>query len=142
MPGIIGGIKEICHSIIVKGINQALDIMYHNASAFLDAFVQDEVTCRCLDQDEDFGAPIDNQENDVPLYDMYNRGLAACEQGLERNPLNLEGMDRPGLTGYIPSMEEGMQMGAAPKPKALMLELEGPSEEMMEESLKRRGLRR
>jgi len=142
VPGIIGGIKEICHSIIVKGINQALDIMYHNASAFLDAFVQDEVTCRCLDQDEDFGAPIDNQENDVPLYDMYNRGLAACEQGLERNPLNLEGMDRPGLTGYIPSMEEGMQMGAAPKPKALMLELEGPSEEMMEESLKRRGLRR
>jgi len=116
--------------------------MYHNASAFLDAFVQDEVTCRCLDQDEDFGAPIDNQENDVPLYDMYNRGLAACEQGLERNPLNLEGMDRPGLTGYIPSMEEGMQMGAAPKPKALVLELEGPSEEMMEESLKRRGLRR
>jgi len=116
--------------------------MHNQAAAFLDAFVQDEVKCRCLDQDEDFGAAIDNQENDVPLYDMYNRGLTACEQGLERNPLSLEGMDRPGLTGYIPSMEQGMGMGASPKPKALMLELEGPTEEMMEESLKRRGLRR
>lgn len=116
--------------------------MYHNASTFLDAFVQDEVNCRCLDQDEDFGAPIDNQENDVPLYDMYNRGLAVCEQGLERNPLNLEGMDRPGLTGYIPSAEQGMALGASPKPKALVLELEGPSEEMIEMSRKRRGLTR
>jgi hypothetical protein len=50
--------------------------------------------------------------------------------------------DRPGLTGYIPSVEEGMGMGAAPKPKALVLELGGPTEGMMEESLKRRGLRR
>jgi hypothetical protein len=39
-------------------------------------------------------------------------------------------------------MEEGLAMGASPKPKALVLELEGPDEEMMEESLKRRGLRR
>jgi len=115
--------------------------MYHNSAAgFLDAFVQDEVKCRCLDE-ETFGAPIANEENDVPLYDMYNRGLVACEQGLERNPLNLEGA-RPGTTGYIPSMEEGLAMGASPKPKALVLDLEGPDEEMMEESLKRRGLRR
>lgn len=113
-----------------------------HASAFLDAFVQDEVKCRCLDQEEDFGQPLANEENDVPLYDMYNRGLAACEQGMERNPLNIEGMDRPGLTGYIPSAEEGMAMGASPKPKALVLELEGPTEEMKEESLKRRGLLR
>lgn len=116
--------------------------MHNQAAAFLDAFVQDEVKCRCLDQEEDFGAPIDNQENDVPLYDLYNRGLVACEQGLERNPLNLEGMDRPGLTGYIPSMEEGMQRGATPKPKALVLELDGPSEEMLEMSRKRRGIAR
>jgi len=114
--------------------------MNHSPAAFLDAFVQDEVKCRCLDEG-DFGQPIANQENDVPLYDQYNRGLVACEQGLERNPLNLEGA-RPGTTGYIPSMEEGLAMGAAPKPKALVLDLEGPDEEMMEESLKRRGLRR
>ena len=115
--------------------------MYHGAAGFLDSFVQDEVKCRCLNFEEDFGQPLANEENDVPLYDQYNRGLVACEQGLERNPLNLEGA-RPGTTGYIPSMEEGMAMGASPKPKALVLELEGPDEEMMEESLKRRGLRR
>jgi hypothetical protein len=39
-------------------------------------------------------------------------------------------------------MEEGLAMGAAPQPKTLVLELEEPSEEMKEESLKRRGLRR
>jgi hypothetical protein len=115
--------------------------MYHGDSAgFLDSFVQDEVKKRCLSI-EDFGQPLANEENDVPLYDQYNRGLVACEQGLERNPLNLEGA-RPGMTGYIPSMEEGLAMGAAPQPKTLVLELEEPSEEMKEESLKRRGLRR
>jgi hypothetical protein len=119
--------------------------MHNQAASFLDAFVQDEINCRCLDPEEDFGQPIANQENDVPLYDMYNRGLVACQEGMERNPLGIEGMDttnRPGLTGYIPSVEEGMGMGAAPKPKALVLELGGPTEEMMEESLRRRGLRR
>ena len=116
--------------------------MYHNAAAFLDGFVQDEVACRCLDEDEDFGQPIGNEENDVPLYDMYNRGLVACEQGLERNPLNIEGMDRPGVTGYIPSMEEAIQMGAAPRPKTLVLDLGEPTEEMIEMSRKRRGLTR
>ena len=49
---------------------------------------------RCLDE-EDFGTSLANEENDVPLYDMYNRGLVVCEQGLERNPLNIEGMRRP-----------------------------------------------
>jgi hypothetical protein len=116
--------------------------MYHSAAGFLDSFVQDEVKCRCLDLEEDFGQPIANQENDVPLYDMYNRGLVACEQGMERNPLNIEGMERSGVTGYIPSMEDGMKMGASPKPKTLVLELGEPTEEMKEESLKRRGLRR
>ena len=112
----------------------------HSPAAFLDAFVQDEVKCRCLTE-EDFGAPLDNKENDVPLQDMYNRGLVACQEGNERQNLSLsEG--RPGLTGYIPSAEEGVAMGASPRPKALVLELEAPSEEMKEESLKRRGLRR
>lgn len=114
--------------------------MHTNVAGFLDSFVQDEIMCRCLDED-DFGAPIDNAENDVPLYDMYNRGLTACQQGMERNPLNLEGQ-RPGMTGYIPSMEQGLQMGALPKPRALVLGLEGPNEEMLEQSRKRRGLSR
>lgn len=112
----------------------------HGVAGFLDSFIQDEVKCRCLSE-EDFGAPLDNEKNDVPLYDQYNRGLVACEQGLERNPLHLEGQ-RPGMTGYIPSMEQGLQMGASPKPRALVLDLEGPNEEMLEQSRKRRGLSR
>ena len=113
-----------------------------DAAGFLDSFVQDEILCRCLDEEEDFGQPLGNEENDVPLYDQYNRGLAACEQGLERKNLALEGnQQRIGLTGYIPSMEEGLVMGAAPQPKALVLDLQGtPTKEMMEESKKRRGL--
>lgn len=110
------------------------------AAGFLDSFIQDEVKCRCLSE-EDFEAGLDNEKNDVPLYDQYNRGLTACEQGLERNPLHLEGQ-RPGMTGYIPSMEEGLEMGASPKPKALVLDLGAPNQEMIEMSQKRRGLRR
>ena len=117
--------------------------MTHGALGFLDSFVQDEVKCRCLNFEEDFGQPLANEENDVPLYDQYNRGLVACEQGLERKNLALEGnQERPGLTGYIPSMEQGMEMGASPRPKALVLALGGPKEEMLVESRKRRGLSR
>ena len=94
---------------------------------------------RCLDE-EDFGTSLANEENDVPLYDMYNRGLVVCEQGLERNPLNIEGMRRPGVTGLIPSMEEGLAMGASPKPHSLVLELEEPDESERMLSAKRRGL--
>ena len=53
------------------------------ATNFLGDFVKDEMKCRVLSV-EDFGAPIDNEKNDVPLYDMYNRGLAACEDGMNR----------------------------------------------------------
>ena len=49
------------------------------ATGFLSDFVKDEVKCRGLSV-EDFGAEIDNEKNDIPLYDMYNRGLAACEE--------------------------------------------------------------
>jgi hypothetical protein len=112
------------------------------AAGFLDSFVKDEVKCRCLTE-EDFGQPIDNSENDVPLYDMYNRGLVATQQGLERNPLNIEGMDqRSGLTGYIPSAEEALSMGGKPKPKALVMELGEPDEDEIQMSMKRRGLMR
>jgi hypothetical protein len=112
----------------------------HNAAGFLDSFVQDELKCRCLTE-EDFGGPLDNEENDVPLYDMYNRGLTLCEQGLERNPLNLEGQ-RPGTTGLIPSMEQAVGMGASPRSKTLVLELEEPEEMEKMLSAKRRGLMR
>jgi hypothetical protein len=112
----------------------------HSAASFLDNFVKDEVSCRCL-TDETFGQPLANEENDVPLYDMYNRGLVACESGLERKQLNLEGA-RLGTTGYIPSMEEGMEMGASPKSKTLVMELEEPDEKEMMLSAKRRGLLR
>lgn len=113
-----------------------------DAAGFLDSFVQDEVLCRCLNEEEDFGQPLDNEKNDVPLYDQYNRGLAACEQGLERTNLALEGnQKRPGLTGYIPSMEDALVMGGAPQPKTLVLDLQGaPTKEMLDESKKRRGL--
>jgi hypothetical protein len=114
----------------------------HSAASFLDAFVQDEVKCRCLNE-EDFGAPLDNAENDVPLYDQYNRGLVLGQQGLERTNLALEGnQERPGLTGYIPSAEQGLGMGASPKPKALILDLGEPDDEELVLSAKRRGLMR
>ena len=40
-------------------------------AAFLKDSVDDEILCRCLDQDEDFGQPLGNEENDVPLYDNF-----------------------------------------------------------------------
>jgi len=114
--------------------------MHGDATGFLDSFVKDEVLCRCLSE-EDFGQPLATAKSDVPLQDMYNRGLVACQDGRERTNLSIEG-GRPGMTGYIPSMEQGLQMGAAPKPKALVMELEEPTEEMREMSRKRRGLTR
>ena len=92
------------------------------ATNFLGDFVKDEMKCRVLSV-EDFGAPIDNEKNDVPLYDMYNRGLAACENGM--NIMHLG--QRPGLTGYIPSMEDGVKQGASVKPKTLLMVLDSPN---------------
>ena len=37
------------------------------ATGFLNDFVKDEVKCRGLSV-EDFGAEIDNEKNDIPLY--------------------------------------------------------------------------
>jgi hypothetical protein len=112
------------------------------SDAFLDQYVtNDEVLKRCLSE-EDFDASLDNEMNDVPLQDMYNRGLVLTQQGRERTNLQIEGTERCGLTGYIPSMEQGLEMGASPKPKTLVLELGGPTEEEKEMSMRRRGLRR
>tara|TARA_R100000353_G_scaffold81573_1_gene61360 strand:- start:4979 stop:5290 length:312 start_codon:yes stop_codon:yes gene_type:complete len=91
---------------------------------FLKDFVKDEVHCRMVSM-EDFGAPLDNENNDIPLYDMYNRGLAVCQQGM--NTMNLGQRERPGLTGYIPSMEQGMKMGASVRPKTLLMVLDSPN---------------
>ena len=97
------------------------------STSFLNDFVKDEVKCRGLSV-EDFGAEIDNDKNDVRLYDMYNRGLAACEEGMERKNLRTEGQ-RTGLTGYIPSMEEAMMNypASSVKPKTLLLALGSPN---------------
>lgn len=120
--------------------------MMHSAAymnEFLDNFIvnNDEVKNRCLSL-MDFGQPLDNEKHDVPLQDMYNRGLVLTQEGRERDNLQLEGGERCGLTGYIPSMEEGMAMGASPKPRTLVLELEEPDEEEKKMSLARRGLLR
>jgi hypothetical protein len=90
----------------------------------------------------DFGQPLGNENNDVPLQDMYNRGLVLTQEGRERTNLQIEGGERCGLTGYIPSAEQGMEMGASPKPKALVLALGEPNEEEKEMSMLRRGLKR
>jgi hypothetical protein len=117
----------------------------HSPADYRDGLGQsiiDEVMCRCLNQ-ATFGTDLDNEENDVPLYDQYNRGLTLCEEGLERNPLELEGA-RPGMTGYIPSMEEALEMypASSPRPKTLVLDLGTAPEEELILSQKRRGLLR
>jgi hypothetical protein len=112
--------------------------------SFLDAFVlnNDELKSH-LASVMDFGAPLDNEENDVPLYDQYNRGLSLTQSSRPRINLSLDpGEQRCGLTGYIPSAEEGLAMGAEPQPRTLVMELEEPSEEEKELSLRRRGLSR
>lgn len=108
---------------------------------FLDNFIvnNDEVKNRCLSL-MDFGEPLDNEKHDVPLQDLYNRGLVLTQEGRERQNLQIEGAERCGLTGYIPSMEQGMAMGASPKPKALVLELGQIPDDEIQLSKKRRGL--
>ena len=46
------------------------------ATNFLGDFVKDEMKCRVLSV-EDFGAPIDNEKNDVPYhnYSTYHRKI-------------------------------------------------------------------
>ena len=65
----------------------------HSASvpdAFLDSFIgtNDEVKKRCLSP-LDFGGDLDNEMNDVPLQDMYNRGLVLTQEGRERTHLQI-----------------------------------------------------
>jgi hypothetical protein len=120
--------------------------MMHSANipdAFLDSFIgsNDEVKKRCLSP-LDFDGELDNEMNDVPLQDMFNRGLVLTQQGRERQNLQLEGGERCGLTGYIPSAEQGLMMGASPKPQGILMALGVPDENQLEMSKKRRGITR
>ena len=65
---------------------------YASKSKFLGSFI-DELDCPSLSI-EDFGQPISNENNDVPLYDQYNRGLVACETGMGRENLAIEANKR------------------------------------------------
>tara|TARA_Y100001963_G_scaffold148415_1_gene226282 strand:- start:3689 stop:4060 length:372 start_codon:yes stop_codon:yes gene_type:complete len=118
---------------------------YSSQSKFLGDFVTNELDCAYLDF-QDFGAPINNENNDVPLYDQYNRGLTACETGMGRKNLTLEGQkrdksQRAGLTGYIPSVEDAMtQPGNSPRGQKILVALGSPSVDMINHSLMRRGL--
>lgn len=126
----------------------------HNAIGahdFLDSFMHsgNEISRRELNVC-DFGGELDNEENDVPLYDQYNRGLAVTQADRPRQNLALEGNQcptppmsntRPGLTGYIPSVEEGIEVGAAPLPKgAVVLDLGAIPTREKQLSAMRRGI--
>jgi len=122
-----------------------------DAHDFLDGFMHsgDEVNRRALTAC-DFGDQLDNEENDVPLYDQYNRGLAVTQADRPRQNLALEvnqcptspmSTTRPGLTGYIPSVEEGIEVGAAPLPKgAVVLDLGAIPTREKQLSAMRRGI--
>ena len=83
-----------------------------------DDEVMKRVACCC-----DFGAPMDNQKHDVPLQDMYNRGLVLTQSEWPRINLALEG-NRPGVTGFIPSVEEAHRYpGTVPMGQKLLTKL-------------------
>ena len=96
---------------------------------FLNQFItnDDELQKRMADCC-DFGAPMATAKADVPLYDQYNRGLTLCQDSNPRTNLALEGK-RPGMTGYIPSMEEALEQypASSPRPQKLVLALDSPS---------------
>ena len=56
----------------------------------LDSFVEDEVKCRMVEMD--FGQPIANEENDVPLYDKPEQRIVIVSRGMERKNLGTEPM--------------------------------------------------
>lgn len=134
-------------------MNKMLDAV----ASFRDNFIgTNPAVRRCLSVC-DFDAELGNQRKDVPTYNQYNNGLAVCEEGYERQQLQLEGNPepvlksqsamadqavsrypgsiqaqsrgfymgkemapvipaqapgaRPGLTGFIPSVEEGLARG-------------------------------
>lgn len=98
-----------------------IDINYKINMGFLDKFVSQRMTN--LDT---FGQPMDNEANDVPLYDEYNTGLALTQQNMsDRVNLSIDPRAQPrcGLTGLIPSAEMGIMHGAEPQPRQLVVDM-------------------
>ena len=92
---------------------------------FIKSFLrtENEVPGRMVDV-EDFGEELDNEDQDVPLYDQFNTGLALTQASRPRINLSLDPeLSRCRLTGTIPSAEMGLQNGAMPQPRKLMIDL-------------------
>ena len=94
---------------------------------FLSSFIEgnDEVKQRMANLDT-FGQPLDNEANDVPMYDQYNTGLALTQQDMsDRINLSIDPRAQPrcGLTGLIPSAEMGVIQGAQPQPRQLIVDM-------------------
>tara|TARA_S200002703_G_scaffold128009_1_gene114702 strand:- start:153 stop:527 length:375 start_codon:yes stop_codon:yes gene_type:complete len=113
---------------------------------FLDEFMgnNDELKQRMATLDT-FGQPMDNEANDVPLYDQYNRGLTLTQEDMsDRMNLSIDPRAQPrcGLTGVIPSAEMGMMQGAEPQPRQLVVDMGQLSPEEQEVAMtKQRQLR-
>tara|TARA_R100000005_G_C4995331_1_gene202211 strand:+ start:1378 stop:1752 length:375 start_codon:yes stop_codon:yes gene_type:complete len=113
---------------------------------FLSAFMQGngELKQRMATLDT-FGQPLDNEANDVPLYDEYNRGLTLTQQDMsDRVNLAIDPRAQPrcGVTGTIPSAEMGIMQGAEPQPRQLVVDMGQLAPEEMEVAMnKQRKLR-
>lgn len=93
---------------------------------FLSAFIEgnDTLRQRMVDMN-DIGQPLDNEAHDVPMYDQYNTGLAVTQNDMPRANLSIDPRAQPrcGVTGTIPSAEEGMMQGAMPQPRQLLVDM-------------------
>ena len=94
---------------------------------FLNDFMgtNDTLKERMLTLDS-FGQPLANANNDVPVYDQYNTGLAVTQENMsDRVNLAVDPRAQPrcGLTGMIPSMEDGIMHGAMPQPRQLVVDM-------------------
>ena len=102
---------------------------------FLSSFIKnnDELKTRMVTI-SDFGQELDNENNDVPVYDQFNRGLAVTQEMRPRTNLAIdpEELNRCGVTGPIPSAEQGIAMGAMPQPRQLMVDMGDYAPEEME----------
>jgi len=108
---------------------------------FLSSFIEDndELKTR-LATISDFGQELGNENNDVPVYDQFNRGIAVTQESRPRTNLSIDPgeLQRCGVTGTIPSAEQGIAMGAMPQSRQLMVEI---PEELMEDEVKQRKLK-
>ena len=116
-------------SIIIR-VNRGLKM------GFLSSFMgnNDTLKERMVTLDT-FGQPLDNVANDVPMYDQYNTGLAVTQENMsDRVNLAVDPRAQPrcGLTGMIPSVEEGLMHGAMPQPRQLVVDMGQLSPEEME----------